>query len=388
MTWWKRVLSPPVFHEVAGRYKTDTGFGLVLIGGNETALNRCTYYPWDESSTRKLNYPQMITESLRWGTPNIILDAQELYVWCVPVCVNNEAVGGVFSAVHPHGTGKESGQIVSKAAWKLLELTCRFNITNASLMQHNRDQGRTDAHRAEAIDFAKRDLFGDPRQVYLQEEFRLLSAIQKGEKEQAREIINRILLRIYYLGQGNLDVLKTLVLQMVVLMYRTAVDQGADPRELLGVNSSYLREYHEIRNEVDLSAWLTDWLETFISSSLTRRQRSHNDAISMAIEYMKNNLDQPITRDEVARMCNMSYSYFSRVFRQKTGHTFTGLLNRFRVQQACSLLEDESKRIYEAAYEAGFTDQSYLTKVFKKYVGMTPREYRAKIRPRAGAVIT
>ena len=372
------MLSPPEFQNLADRYKRDTGFGIVLIGGTEMSLNRCTYYPWDEWSIRKLHYEQMIAESLRWGAPNIMLDSEGLYTWCVPVCVNNQAVGGVFSAVHPHRAGREKGQIVSKAAWKLLDLACRHNITNAALMRSSRDQGRTDAHRAEAIDIMKRDLFGDPRQVYLQEEFRLLSAIQRGEKEQAREIINRVLLRVYHLGHGNLDVLKALVLEMVVLMYRTTVDQGADPRELLGVNSSYLGRFHEIGNEVELSAWLTGWLEAFISSSLTRHDRSHHDTISMAIEYMKKNLDRPITRDEVARMCNMSYSYFSRIFRQKTGDTFTGLLNRFRVEQARSLLDDRSKRVYEAAYEAGFTDQSYLTKVFKKYVGMTPREYRTR----------
>ena len=76
-------------------------------------------------------------------------------------------------------------------------------------------------------------------------------------------------------------------------MYRTAVDKGANPRDLLGVNSSYLKEFHEIKNDVELSHWLTRWLEDFISTSLDQVAPSPPDSIALAIEYMKNNLDQP-----------------------------------------------------------------------------------------------
>ena len=186
-------------------------------------------------------------------------------------------------------------------------------------MRQNREQGRASATKAEAIHSVKRNLYQNPREVYLQEEFALLAAIRKGDKERARSIINRILIRIYALGGEDLDVLKTLVLEMVVLMYRTAVDKGANPRELLGVNSSYLKEFNDIKDYIELSHWLTGWLEDFISSSLIQVTPAPPDSIALALEFMKNNLAEPLTRDEVARACNMSYGYFSKIFHQKTG---------------------------------------------------------------------
>jgi AraC-like DNA-binding protein len=377
---WKNVLTANEFEELAEHYMLSTNFGAVLVSGTRVVINRCIYYPWYRAQERKLDLSQMVQEALRWGEPNISLDSEGLYVWCVPICLNDQIVGGIFSAVHPGRSGEEWGSMISQAAWALLDLACQYNACNSSLMQRNREEGKANAYKAQAIHSVKQNLFTDSREIYLQEEFGLLSAIRKGDKEQARSIINRILLRVYSLNSEDLDLLKALVLEMVVLMYRTAVDKGANPRDLLGVNSSYLKEFHEIHDDVELSHWLTRWLEDFISTSLSQVAPTPPDSIALAIEYMKNNLDQPITRDEVARACNMSYGYFSKVFHNRTGHTFTDLLNHFRVEKACALMDETSLNINQIALDCGFNDQSYFTKVFRRYTVASPKKYRANSR--------
>lgn len=369
------------FAALAQEYQRETTYGLALISEGQLLANRCGYYPWSQVQRKKIDPELMIREALRWGEAFISLDAQGTYLWCVPICLNSRVVGGLFSASFPNGETGEREQRVGRAAKILLDLACRENICNASLMQVNRELSADSARQAEIIHSLKNALYQNPREVYLREELELLTAIKKGNKEKARGIINKILVGVYNLGKGNLDILKTLVLEMVVLMYRAAVDKGADPRELLGVNSSYLKTFPEIQNEVDLSHWLTRWLEAFISTSLGQARTSPPDSISIALEYMKNNLEHPITRDEVARSCSMSPGYFSRVFHEKTEHTFTDLLNKFRIEQACFLLDDTRMSLYEIALETGFNDQSYFNKVFKKYRGLTPKEYRRKRTP-------
>jgi len=376
---WTRVLSEAAFAKVARQYAERSHFGAALIAAEHPALDRCRYYPWLQARRRGLNLDQMVQESLRWGEPNICLDGRGVYVWCVPVCLNNEIVAGLYSAAHPQRRQEERGSMISQAAWRLLELAVEANLCNASLMQVNREQARANAYQAEAIHSAKRNLFHNSREIYLQEEFGLLAAIRRGEKRHARSINNRILLRIYSLQTEDLELLKTLVLEMVVLMYRTAVDKGADPRELLGVNSSYLKEFHEIQDDVSLSQWLTRWLEDFIGMSLNQAAPAPPDSIALALEYMKNNLDQPISRDEVARACSMSYSHFSRVFRRRTGRTFSDLLNTFRVEKACALMDETGQDINHIALDCGFSDPSYFSKVFRRYAGTTPRQYRRRL---------
>jgi AraC-like DNA-binding protein len=62
--------------------------------------------------------------------------------------------------------------------------------------------------------------------------------------------------------------------------------------------------------------------------------------------------------------------------RTKTGWSFTELLTRLRVDRACQLLVRTDAPLAQIALECGFGDQSYFTRVFRKRIGRTPRDYR------------
>jgi AraC-like DNA-binding protein len=376
MQSWHSLLSAAGFQTLAEQYERESGFGLALYARGEIRISRCSAYPWARAGSRGIEPDRMVAEALRWGEPDIALDSHDCYVWAVPLCINSVLVGGLLSAAAggPAAAGREKQ--VNRAARDLLRLAVRHNLTNPSLLELNREKSRVAAHKAEAIASLKINPHQHPREIYLREELTLMHAVKNGHKEQAREVINRILVGIYNLGREDLDVLKTLVLEMVVLMFRAAVARGADPRPLLGVNSTFLRDFHGLRDELSLSRWLTVWLEAFIGSSFAQAAPAELPGISLALEYMKNNLDQELSRDRVARYCNMSPAHFSRMFHQKTGHTFTDLLNRFRVEQACLLLEDSTATVYEIAYRCGFNEQSYFNRVFRRYRRQTPGQYR------------
>jgi AraC-like DNA-binding protein len=376
MQSWRSLVSETQFEDLATQYQQDHGCGLALYAEDGIRINRCAGYPWAEAADRKIDLGRMISEALRWGEPTIALDNQACYVWAVPLCLNDHLAGGLLSAA---GGGQVSPGLerrINRAAWDLLHLSIRHNLTNPSLLDLNREKSQVAARKAEAIASLKDNPHQSPREIYLREELELLHAVKNGQKEKAREVINRILVGVYNLGRENLDVLKTLVLEMVVLMFRAAVARGADPRALLGINSTFLKDFHAVRDELSLSRWLTNWLEAFISTSFGQNTPAELPGISLALEYMKNNLAEELNRDKVASCCNMSPAHFSRIFHKSTGYTFTDLLNRFRVEQACMLLEESDATVYEIAYSCGFNEQSYFNRVFRRYRQQTPKEYR------------
>ena len=75
----------------------------------------------------------------------------------------------------------------------------------------------------------------------------------------------------------------------------------------------------------------------------------------------------------------MSESYLSRLFKDETGYTIGDYLLNYRIKQACLLLDDSSAKIYEVANQVGFRDQRYFSVLFKKIVGITPREFQNKL---------
>lgn len=101
-----------------------------------------------------------------------------------------------------------------------------------------------------------------------------------------------------------------------------------------------------------------------------------SNAISFILQYMEHHYDQNITLKSAADRIYMNASYFSTLFRKKTGITFIHYLQKLRIERAKELLLDPQYKIYEVAVKVGFVDEKYFFKVFKNCEGVTPNEYR------------
>ena len=103
------------------------------------------------------------------------------------------------------------------------------------------------------------------------------------------------------------------------------------------------------------------------------------DYVSRAIKYVTANYQNDISIKSVADSLYISESYLSRLFKTKMGQTFGDYLTYFRIKKACSLLKDPSNRIHKIANMVGYKDQRYFSVIFKKLVGMTPKEFRGNL---------
>ena len=104
------------------------------------------------------------------------------------------------------------------------------------------------------------------RELYLMQEPTLLAAIRRGDRGEARSIINHVLVHIYSSGEERSDLLKGLLLELVVMISRAAVEAGAAQSEVLGLNFRFLTELAELDDDEDLAAWLRKTLEHVIST--------------------------------------------------------------------------------------------------------------------------
>jgi len=100
-----------------------------------------------------------------------------------------------------------------------------------------------------------------------------------------------------------------------------------------------------------------------------------------AFDYIKRNYAKRFTLDDMASLCNISSSYFSKLFNKITGESFSGYINIVRVERACELLERTDTPITVIALDLGFEDNSYFDKVFKRITGVTPSFYKSVKRP-------
>lgn len=321
-----------------------------------------------------------IEEALRWGEPTVAPGSEGRLVWAAPVMHNARLLGGLVAEVSerrvfPDGT--MSAAIDMRAACAdLRRLVEEYNLTNASLLEARRNSSDRERLRAEAIHAFKAGAAYDMRAAYLLDEPLLLAAIRKGDRGQARAILNRLLVAMIHRAGDRLDLVKSFFMELVVMLCRTAVEAGGEPEELLGTNFNSISSLSQINSDEELAPWLHDILERIMDSIRRHRKQSSPEMLSRALQYMAAHCCEDVSRDDAADTAFMSPSHFSRFFKKHMGQSFTDVLNQMRIDRAVELLTASQKDLKIIALECGFPDQSYFTKVFRRVRGATPAEFR------------
>jgi len=112
------------------------------------------------------------------------------------------------------------------------------------------------------------------------------------------------------------------------------------------------------------------------SNPFIRRSQFSNPVVANAVDFMRENLDRAIDLVEIADAVNRSPSHVARMFRMDLGMPPHKYLINLRVERAKMLLDKTSMPIVEIAYDCGFSHQEHLTRLFKRYCGITPAAYR------------
>lgn len=128
-----------------------------------------------------------------------------------------------------------------------------------------------------------------------------------------------------------------------------------------------------------LQKWLTDISLLFREELLDARNRSTKSFVSRAKEYVHNNYtDEGLSLDRICKVLGVSNSYFSTIFKKKTGKSFIGYLTDYRMDQASRLLIETNNKSYIIAKQVGYADSNYFSYVFKRRFGVSPSRYRTE----------
>lgn len=135
-------------------------------------------------------------------------------------------------------------------------------------------------------------------------------------------------------------------------------------------------EFREVYIETELSGILCTLLkqaESTVNSCIP-------ETYKYIVHYMECNYMRHLSLDELAALCNVSKYHFCREFKKYTSHTPNNYLIMLRTQHACILLINSNLSIEQIALEIGMENMSNFIYQFKKRMGLTPGNFRAKYR--------
>ena len=99
--------------------------------------------------------------------------------------------------------------------------------------------------------------------------------------------------------------------------------------------------------------------------------------LEAAVQYVDAHYAEEISAASVAKALFISESYLSKQFRRELNTSFSEYLNYVRIRRSMQLLRATDMMVYEVSLATGFSDPKYFATMFRKYVGVSPRRYKA-----------
>jgi YesN/AraC family two-component response regulator len=127
---------------------------------------------------------------------------------------------------------------------------------------------------------------------------------------------------------------------------------------------------------------ISGFLEGFLTSSasMIRDKKEERDYIThFVVEFLKENYAQDISLELMAEKLNITGGYLSTYFKDKTGTNFIDYLNEVRITKAQEMLLHSNRKIQEVAKRSGYQNMNSFNRMFKKFSGITPSEFRKQV---------
>jgi len=138
----------------------------------------------------------------------------------------------------------------------------------------------------------------------------------------------------------------------------------------------YLQTVLATENYDDLKAWFFLKIAQSTRNISTKADEKANRIIAKARAFIDRNFQRDLTLEEVSREVHVSPYYFSKLFKEQTGENFINYLTLRRIETAKQLLSDGRLNVKNVCTEIGYNDPNYFSRLFKRFEGITPTEYR------------
>lgn len=161
------------------------------------------------------------------------------------------------------------------------------------------------------------------------------------------------------------------IIQLLVVCCHT-VYAGEDNGVQFLDCAQLLQEGQEVK---DVKQWAYHKFEYVLYVLQQHQGRNTSVTVKQALEYMEKNYNKEISLDDVAKYVGVSPQHFSKIFKLETGTNYVEWITEIRMEQAKQYLTKGDRTVKEICYLVGYKDPNYFSRIFKKNVGVAPRDY-------------
>lgn len=200
----------------------------------------------------------------------------------------------------------------------------------------------------------------------------LVMAMEKPEPECVHQFCKQYIQQLFFVEMPPPDFLRGMCIHLVNNARIQFLARHPDFVSVLALNAQEIRLCHCVE---DLCAWTEKEILT-LAEEYCQKRTEQDPIIVKAKAFIRANISENIKARDVAAAVNLSESYFTVYFKQKTDENFRDYLLSVRMEQARKLLMENKMNISEIAAATGYQDYRSFSRAFKHMTGKSPTEYQ------------
>lgn len=183
------------------------------------------------------------------------------------------------------------------------------------------------------------------------------------------------------MAADQLRQIKNTFIVAATLASRAAIQGGMDAEDALSLSDAFIQKCELLTDVQRITNLQYRMILEYTEQVENLRRSAHGSELAVqVVNYIHHHLSEPITAEAIARHLYLSRPYLSAKFKEETGVSLTDFILNEKTEEAKRLLCHSDQSFMKIGDYLGFSSQSHFTRVFKKYTGYAPKEYREKYR--------
>ncbi|BEP28369.1 AraC family transcriptional regulator [Helicovermis profundi] len=211
-------------------------------------------------------------------------------------------------------------------------------------------------------------------------EKKLVNEIKLGLLNEAKntlDMINSIERAI--IAKNTLRSAKNSIIISCALFTRGVIQAGIEPEEAFNFSDIFIRKIESFNVRYDLLKFEYTMIDEFIELINNKNISKYSRDISKLIKYINSNITRQIKLEELSFLSSKSPEYLSKLFKNEVGINIVDYINHQKIESSKMFLEFTNMRITDISAIFDFCNPGYFSLVFKKIIGISPKEYRKSI---------
>lgn len=208
-------------------------------------------------------------------------------------------------------------------------------------------------------------------------ERRMMQAVSQGMSHKVEQMMNNASSLIF--EKRAEDPIRNFKNYMIITntLLRKAAEYGSvHPYYIDGLSSEFAKKIEKIKSSSEGGELMQEMVRKYCALVKRHSMKDYSLPVQKVMTVIDSDLAADLTLRRMAGLLNVNASYLSALFKKETGKPLTEYVTRKRIEHAAYLLRSTSMQVQTVAQQCGILDVNYFAKVFKRYTGKTPKEYR------------